>query len=82
MSNEVRFYTVSLFNRRANIFQLVPFSLFHRRLAINFSRLSGEFFHTMALTLELLRSLARAIHREVSDASANIAPAVVAFKHF
>ena len=37
-----------------------------------------DFSYTVALSLELLRSFARRIHREVSDAFANTAPAVVA----
>jgi hypothetical protein len=36
------------------------------------------FPYTVALSLELLRIFARRIHREVSDAFANTAPAVVA----
>ena len=36
------------------------------------------FYHTVALSLELLRSFARRTHREVSNAFVNTAPAVVA----
>ena len=35
------------------------------------------FYHTVALSLELLRSFARRTHREVSNAFVNTAPAIV-----
>ena len=47
-------------------------------LSTDNTRTHRFFFHTVALSLELLRSFARRTHRAVSDAFANTAPAVVA----